>query len=115
MQYAIETRRHSAGHDLARVALLIITAVALGVGQEYVVALTGEPTLRPVLYMMAVLFLICCVVHIIRRLLFHRMDVQSIGLNAAAGGPVAASVVFLGCCIVIATLIWAAVALLNGS
>lgn len=98
--------------DGARI-LAIAGVVALLFGLAiWLPALFGEPALAPLFTSVAMVGAIVAASHVMRRLLFPRLDLQTIAQRAMEE-PTGAAVVFLGICLVLAVIIHANMSMLR--
>ncbi len=96
--------------EVNRVALLIVVGLLFVVYSPDLALATNIPALSPWGLFLGGAFFVAAVSHVMRRVLFPRLDLQLIAIEAIEKRNTAAAVVFLGICLVLAAFI-----LINGS
>lgn len=93
--------------------LAIVVAVILTIWLSgWLPKAVGLPELAPLLTTVYVVLILIAFGHFARRALFHKLDLQGIGLRAL-DSPIGAGMVFIGICLVLCTILLCYVQLLR--
>ena len=103
----------AAWRESARPILMAIGAAFLLWLASWVPSAVGEAALGPLLTSAALVLGMVAFSHVTRRLFFPKLDLQRIALEAVMGHNVAAGIVFLAICLILAVLIGANVAMIR--
>ncbi len=90
--------------DLPRVLSFFALGALMIFGSTWFAGLVNEPAFAPWGLFIGGAFLVAGLVHIIRRLVFPKLDLQLIAITAL-NTPTGAGLVFLGMCLVIAAFV----------
>lgn len=89
--------------DTLRVAALFSLSALLFFSSDHLPGMLGERSLAPLLASLAMIVAMLAVTHVLRRLLFPRLDLQALALRAAEA-PIGAGLAFVGICGVLVAL-----------
>ena len=98
--------------DLGRIGRLMVLLLLIGWASNWIGQILGHPELAPLFTSLYAILIITVVTHIARRMLFHRLDLQSIALEAASSGT-GAGLVFVGICLVFCTIVYTTVLMMH--
>jgi hypothetical protein len=96
--------------DLPRIGSIVILGLVMILISSPFAKFVGEPAFAPWGLWSGALFFVVALCHVIRRLVFHRLDLQLIA-EQAMEAPIGAGLVFLGICIMLAALVLSASAM----
>jgi glucose-6-phosphate-specific signal transduction histidine kinase len=90
--------------DAPRFLAIVLIGMVLIYGGPKFALMMGEPAFAPWGLFIGGGFIIAALTHVIRRLLFQRLDLQLIALTAITS-PVGAGLVFIGICMVLSAYV----------